>query len=287
MQARRVLLLSAIALSAACSATMLGACGGGDTEYIYVYPDASVVDAKKPTTVDTDSGDDDTIPSCDPVAVPSFTFKSPGKYLGKCTDAQLGELYDKCISDQNSIADCEAAQKTMADCSSCAFGGVADAVEHPWLVYDDGVTAFPNYGLCMATIKDETAATSCSVAYGQFFSCLNAACVTPCAKVQDKDAFDACRAAANEQGLCQAGGATALSTTCKATYAASNSTYGFCTSGKDAQGKDFDDRSYMIAIAGLTCGTNPNPDGGVDGGADADADAGADDAGDAGDADAD
>jgi hypothetical protein len=53
----------------------------------------------------------------------------------------------------------------------------------------------------------------------------------------------------------------------------------------DEQGKDLDDRGYMIAIARLTCGNDPNPDGGAkDGGSDANSDAG--DAGDGGDADA-
>lgn len=288
MQARRVLSLSALVLTTACfSVGTLGACSGDDSTIIYACPpgyiclEAGAQDSGKrdgTTIIDDDSGDQPT--TCSPQQVPAWTFKSPGKYLGKCTDDALGQLYDACISDNNTIAGCDAAKAQLADCSACAFGGATDPVEHPWLVYDDRVTAFPNFGLCMATIRDESAATECGVAYGQFYTCLNAACVTPCAQLQSSTAFDDCRQNAYNNGVCKAGGTTALSTKCTTAYKDTDPTYGFCTSVKDSQGKDLDDRGFMLAIARLTCGTNPNPQ---DGGTDADAG----DAGDGGDADAD
>jgi hypothetical protein len=285
MQARRVLSLSAIALTTVCAFSMLGACGD-DSTIVYVYLEAGPNDSGKKdvtTILDDDSGDQTV---CNPQPVASFTFKSPGKYLGKCTDDVLGQLYDACISDQNTITGCDAAKAQFADCAGCAFGGATDAVEHPWLVYDDRVTAFPNFGLCMATLRGESSPTECGVAYGQFYTCLNQACVTPCAELQDSNAFDACRQAALDNGICKNGAQTALGTKCTASYKETDPTYGFCTSVKDEHGKDLDDRGYMLALARLTCGTDPNPDAGVtDGGTVADAsDAG--DAGDAGDADA-
>jgi hypothetical protein len=214
------------------------------------------------TTSDADSGDQTM--TCAPQPVASFTFTVPGKYLGKCTDDVLGQLYDACISDQNTIAACDAAKAQFAECASCAFGGATDAVEHPWLVYDDRVTAFANFGLCMATMRGESSATDCGIAYGQFYTCLNQACVTPCAALADPSAFDACRQAALDNGICTSGAPTALGAKCTATYQETDPTYGFCTSLKDERGKDLDDRSYLIALASLTCGLDPNSDAGSD-----------------------
>ena len=291
MQARRMLSLSAVFLATACSVSMLGACGDDDQTIIYVYLEAGAQDSGKkdgsatPISDDDDAGDPGPT-TCDPQQVPAFSFKYPGKYLGKCSDEVLGEFYDKCMSSTNKIADCDAAKLQYADCATCAFGTVDSADgAHPWLIFDEGVTAFPNFGLCMATVKNETASTECGVAYHEFFDCLNEACVTPCAPTQNPDAFDLCLQAANEAKLCPKGGTTALSAKCRAAYAETNPTYGFCTSQKDEQGKDMDERTYMVAIARLTCGFDPAAgDGGIkDGGSDADAS----DAGDAGDADAD
>jgi hypothetical protein len=243
----------------------------GDSAVVYIEAgpeDGGAKDAA--TAADADSGTQTM--TCAPQHVASFTFTAPGKYLGQCSDEVLAQLYDACISDQNTINACNAARTAFGDCSACAFGGATAAVEHPWLVYDDRVTAFPNFGLCMATIRDESSPTDCGVAYGQFYTCLNQACVTPCADSADPAAFDACRQAALDDGICTSGAQTALGSTCSGKYQATDPTYGFCTSVRDEEGKDLDDRAYMIALARLTCGLDPNSDAGPkDAGSDADA----------------
>lgn len=210
---------------------------------------------------DPDSGEPTT---CSPQTVPDYTFQTAGQGSGLCTRAQLDELYVECVSDQNTIGGCEATKAKFKSCSSCAMGPAATAKQYPWISYDDRVTAFPNYGLCMATFRGETKATDCGIAYGQFFECLNAACVTPCADLATADAFDQCRTDAADQGVCTKGGTTALSTKCTNAYEASDPTYGFCTSGEDEKGNLLDDQEYMVRIALLTCGAAS--DAGTDGG---------------------
>ncbi|MFO0738512.1 MAG: hypothetical protein U0270_21635 [Labilithrix sp.] len=201
---------------------------------------------------------------CSPLDVPPFGFTSPGAYTSQCSRAELKLLYDACVSDQNTIDGCNEARKTHSECAQCVIGSGLAKVQHPWVMYADFVVPFPNYGLCMATYAGETKTTDCGVAYGLYDVCLSSACVEPCAADGDADAYDQCRQAASDTE-CFAGQKTALSLRCRVAYGENNPTYGFCTSGRDEQGKRLDDAGYMIALANLVCGSKPKLDAGTDG----------------------
>lgn len=293
MQARRVLLLSAIGLVSACSATMLGACGGGDNTVVYVFLEAGTADAKKPTTVG-DADPDPGVVSCDPQGVSKFTFKVPPAHSGDCTDQEIEDLYTGCAGDMVTTSTCEAAKAAASKCASCLLAAPNAAIQRPWVVYTDKAVPFFNSGLCQALIAGESAATDCSIANGQVTNCVFSACLDPCLPLYsqvDRDsffnAFETCQNAAVDNGSCTDGLTTLRTQKCQKAFADGDPTYGFCTSEKDEQGVDLDEHGLMVRVAKLACGSAP--DGGApDAGPDADAgDAGPDADLDASDADAD
>jgi hypothetical protein len=235
--------------------TAIVACGG-DKKVNYVYLDAAT----------TTAGDGAAQTTCKPADVPPFTFKAPGKFLGKCTNDQITQMLEACVfgtGGQPSSAElCAAARQNLGDCASCLIGGPSDPVAHPLMQYDPSAAAIASEGVCMTAITSDPTLENCALAFGQMETCTFASCMTPCLDDDNDQDFTACLQAAVGT-TCTTGLTTFNSDACVAAYKGTQ--YGFCTSAQ-VNNQDITNLQYFTLIAQGICGSPP-----ADAGAPADA----------------
>jgi len=266
---------------------MVGACGDGETVYIYVEAGGPGANKRDGTAILDDSGEDD-LGSCDPVAVPDFTFIAPPAYQKLCSDQDLNSILLNCVFGEGTQATCDAAIEAAPDnCLECMAGAFDSNPARPLVRYIQESPFYASTGTCMANIVNDPN-DECGNAFGQVETCAYAACIPACVGKTD-DAKSACYDKAIGS-VCTKGVQAFDSAKCRAAY--TGKTYGFCISGDnpkpDAGGKKLNNLEYYTLVTQLACGSNPNPDAGapVDAGKDGDA-AGPDADAGAADADAD
>jgi hypothetical protein len=227
---------SAVGVLAAAIAAVV-ACGDDDAPTIvYVVPEGG-----SPAPVDNGT-------TCEPANVPAPPFNPSPLNQGKCTDEQIKQLLDACTFNGSAEA-CAAARMQLGDCAACMIGAESDPTIHPLYQLDPNAGAVISEGACMVALAPNDTAKACGIAFGQLEVCTYAACVTPCFNDDNDDHFNACIQDAVGTA-CMAGIDTFQS--CGPSY--DDATFGYCTSGKNADGSDMTNLQYWTAIAKAYCG---------------------------------
>lgn len=225
------------------------ACGDdGSTKTVYVVPEGGIL-----TT-------DDGGAFCEPQNVPAPGFAPAPLEQGACTDAELTQVLDACTFAPSEEA-CTKAKSELSRCASCVLGAETDPSAHPIYQYHPQTIGLASVAACMLAVSKTDEERACAVAYGQSETCSFASCITPCLD-DTSDHLNACLLAS--LGTTCTTGLDAFSTdTCQRHY--DDTTYGFCTSGKNVDGTDMTNRQFFTAVAKAYCG-GVATDAGVDSG---------------------
>ncbi len=150
------------------------------------------------------SGDADAGKTCVPDA-----FHPAHAREGKCTAAELGELYDACLGASASTATCNAFRATKLTCYSCFLTDAYAPAQGAATMWSDTAVRFIdlNVGSCLSALANDRTASSCGARWDAWTRCAIARCcaVTPFAAFQtclgaartndckdSKAAYDAC-----------------------------------------------------------------------------------------------